>query len=62
MRAYCPMLQEWKQTITSAADRSRLEDTCLAEIMLDLQHLLESGKTAASARNVMINIPSSHAQ
>lgn len=62
MRAYCPMHQEWKQTITSAADRNRLEGTCRDEIMLDLQHLLESGKAAASARNAMINIPSSHAR
>lgn len=49
MQSYCPMFQEWKQTITSAADRNRLEGT--AEMLLDLQHLLESGK----GRNVMIN-------
>lgn len=58
MQAYCPMFQERKQTITSAADRNRLEGTCLAEMLLDLQHLLESGK----GRNVMINIPSSCAR
>lgn len=30
--------------------------------LLDLQHLLESGKAAASARSVMINTPSSRAR
>jgi len=52
MQSYCPMFQEWKQPITSAVDGNRLEGTCLAEMLLDLQHLLES---ATSSCHVMIN-------